>query len=317
MINYKYINITYRKGDKMIDYRLNTFLDLCNTLNYTKTAERLHITQPAVTQHIKYLEEYYNNKLFLYKNRKLLLTEAGKKLYDYIISLKINSEKVRENLFYGKFSNEFINFGATLTIGEYIMPDIIIELKKVNPSLELSLRVANTENLLKFLHEGTIDFAIIEGHFNKNDYEHFLFSKERFIGVKKKSDFKKLYKLEELYSETLIVRERGSGTREILDHILYEKNMNLDNFKEIMQIGNINAIKKLVKSGLGITFLYEKAIEKEIKEGIIEEINIENFQIEREFNFIFLKNSYHFEEYKKWFENLANINEINKDIRVI
>lgn len=291
----------------MIDYRLKTFLNLCNTLNYTRTAKELHMTQPAVTQHIQYLEEYYDIELFIYKNRKLKLTEAGEKLYDYGISLKNNSEKIKTNLRKLDFGHDEMNFGATLTIGEYIMPDLLNKLKKDNPNIKISMRVANTENLIKFLKEGIIDFAIIEGHFNKLDYEYFLFSNERFIGVRKFDENLKTYKLSELYTENLIVRERGSGTREILEQILYEENLKMDNFKEIIQIGNINAIKEMVESDLGITFLYEKAVEKEIREKELEEIKIENFNIRREFNFIFLKESYFYEEYKSWYEYFLKI----------
>lgn len=291
----------------MIDYRLNTFLNLCDTLNYTITAKNLHMTQPAVTQHIQFLEEHYKVELFIYENRKLHLTEAGKKLYDYAISLKIDSEKIEKSLMKIDFGISELKFGATLTIGEYIMPEILSVLKKENPKLNISMRVANTENLIKLLHQGVIDFAIIEGHFNKLEYEYFLFSNEKFIGVRKKSEKLNSYKLKELYTENLIVRERGSGTREILEQILYEQNLNMENFNQIMQIGNINAIKKMVENDLGITFLYEKAVEKKILDNKLEEINIENFNMTREFNFIFLKDSYFYEEYKKWYDSFIEI----------
>lgn len=297
----------------MIDYRLNTFLNLCDTLNYTITAKNLHMTQPAVTQHIQFLEEHYKVELFIYENRKLHLTEAGKKLYDYAISLKIDSEKIEKSLMKIDFGISELKFGATLTIGEYIMPEILSVLKKENPKLNISMRVANTENLIKLLHQGVIDFAIIEGHFNKLEYEYFLFSNEKFIGVRKKSEKLNSYKLKELYTENLIVRERGSGTREILEQILYEQNLNMENFNQIMQIGNINAIKKMVENDLGITFLYEKAVEKKILDNKLEEINIENFNMTREFNFIFLKDSYFYEEYKKWYDSFIEI--FNKNLK--
>lgn len=80
----------------MLDFRIYTFLELCKTLSYTKTAENLHMTQPAVTQHIKFLEEFYKNKLFLYSGRTLSLTEYGKLLYRYLVAMNSDSEKIKE-----------------------------------------------------------------------------------------------------------------------------------------------------------------------------------------------------------------------------
>ena len=82
----------------MLDFRIYTFLELCKTLSYTKTAENLHMTQPAVTQHIKFLEEFYRNKLFLYSGRTLSLTEYGKLLYRYLVAMNSDSEKIKEKI---------------------------------------------------------------------------------------------------------------------------------------------------------------------------------------------------------------------------
>lgn len=222
----------------MLDNRLKTFLHLCKTMNYTRTGEELHMTQPAVTQHIQYLEEYYNNKLFDYSNRRLELTEAGKMLYSYTIELRASSEKFEEEIRRYKDVSRELRFGATLTIGEYIMPRLLIKARRDFPDLKISMRVFNTERLLDELESANIDFALVEGHFNKKNYENFLFSDEEFIGIGAGKRYStSSLSLEDLYSEELILRERGSGTRKILEQILYEKNLSLDNFKKITEIG--------------------------------------------------------------------------------
>ncbi|MBP2026096.1 LysR family transcriptional regulator [Peptoniphilus stercorisuis] len=284
----------------MIDYRLNTFLVLCEELNYTQTAKKLHITQPNVSQHIKYLEEYYNVELFKYKNRKLTMTKDAKKLNSLIIRLKSDSKKIEYIMEEKEEEKINLNFGATLTIGEYIMPEIIknLDLNKY----KISMRVENTEALLYKLENSIIDFAMIEGHFDKSKYDTFLFSKEKFIGIGSYEN-QKNYKLEDLLSHRLIIREKGSGTREVFEHILFDNNLSTGSFKDIVEIGNMNGIQKLVSENIGISFLYERATKEFMEKKLIRELNIENLNIYREFNFVILKNN----KYKKRYFDIYNL----------
>lgn len=290
----------------MLDFRFNTFLKLCKIRNYTKTAEVLHITQPAVSQHIKYLEELYGVALFNYRGKTLSLTKAGKTLYDFVLAIQSSSDRVKLMISRPEDLNHTITFGTTLTIGEYIMPNLLIDLVWDFPSINITLFVGNTKSLLERLRDGKIDFAILEGHFNKSDYNSFLFSLENFIGVcsvnhpfaNSKVSFR------DIFNERLILREKGSGTREIFEQILYEHNTTMKSFKKIMEIGNISVIKEMVSKNLGITFLYEEAVTKELASSILKKINIKDFDVYREFNFVFLKDSLHYKEYEKWFHYL-------------
>lgn len=288
----------------MLDYRLDTFLTLCEELNYTKTAKKLHITQPNVSQHIKYLEEYYNIELFKYKNRKLSLTKEGEKLRNLIIRLNSESKKVKLMMEEKDKEKTTLNFGATLTIGEYIMPDIIknLDLDKY----KILMRVENTKALLWELQNSIIDFAIIEGHFDKSRYDTFLFSKEKFIGITSYKNNKN-YTLDDLFSERLIIREQGSGTREVFEHVFFDNNLSTESFKDILEIGNMNAIQKLVSENIGISFLYERATREFMKKKLIREINIENLNIYREFNFVVLKDNKDKKKYMEIFNLLKEM----------
>lgn len=291
----------------MIDFRINTFLTLCKVLNYTKTAKILHITQPAVTQHIKFLESKYEVKLFSYSGRDLSLTEAGKVLYNFSLAMKTSSDKILKSLPLLEVEDYNLKFGTTLTIGEYVMSPLIEDLIKKYPNIKVTMEVGNTKTLLNKLQEGKIDFTILEGHFNKSKYSSRLFSKERFIGICGPDNRLGLEEIDfdEIFTQRLIFRESGSGTREIFEKILYEQNTTMEGFKDILEIGNIPVIKNLVKKGLGITFLYEKAVEKEILNGELNEIKIKDFNIKREFNFVYLKDSLHEKEYLNWFDHFA------------
>lgn len=289
----------------MIDFRLKTFFTLSQILNYTKTAELLHITQPAVSQHVKYLEDKYNVKLFEYKGKLLSLTTEGKILFDFVAGIEASSHKVKELLSSTDMHNLKIHFGTTLTIGQYTMPNILSKLIKKFPQIKFSMDVDNTHSLLEKLKNGKIDFALLEGHFNKSDYDTILFSKEEFIGVCSPMNplSKKKISFEEMLNESLIVREEGSGSREIFEQILYENNFTMDSFKQIYEIGNISVIKNLVLNNLGVTFLYEKAVEKELNDRSLCKIDIVDFNVKREYNFVFLKYNLHSQEYITWFNH--------------
>ncbi|MEQ3306721.1 LysR family transcriptional regulator [Fusobacterium varium] len=288
----------------MLDFRIYTFLELCKTLSYTKTAEKLHMTQPAVTQHIKFLEEFYKNKLFLYSGRTLSLTEYGKLLHRYLVAMNSDSEKVREKILNLSSNNHTLNFGATLTIGEYVIPKVLRKLSSDYPEINVSISVKDTKLLLEKLENGDIEFLLVEGFFEKTKYDSFLFSKEEFVAVCSiKNRFSQgEFTFEDLLEERIIVREKGSGSRDIFEKILYDNNLSINDFNKKYEIENIKIIKEMVKNNAGITFIYKTAIEEEIKKGEITVIKLKNFHAEREFNFVFLKDSIHKQEYKNWFE---------------
>ena len=288
----------------MLDFRIYTFLELCKTLSYTKTAEKLHMTQPAVTQHIKFLEEFYKNKLFLYSGRTLSLTEYGKLLHRYLVAINSDSAKVREKILNLSSNNHTLNFGATLTIGEYVIPKVLRKLSSDYPEINVSISVKDTKLLLEKLENGDIEFLLVEGFFEKTKYDSFLFSKEEFVAVcSNKNRFSQgEFTFEDLLEERIIVREKGSGSRDIFEKILYDNNLSINDFNKKYEIENIKIIKEMVKNNAGITFIYKTAIEEEIKKGEITVIKLKNFHAEREFNFVFLKDSIHKQEYKNWFE---------------
>lgn len=295
----------------MIDFRLKTFFVLCRLLNYTKTAEILHITQPAVSQHIKFLEEKYQVKLFNYKGRDLSLTKEGELLYRFVAGIESSSQKIEEKLLAIQDSSININFGTTLTIGEYTMPHILSNLIQDYPNIHINMRVNNTKTLLEDLENGYIDFALLEGHFNKSKYNTIEFSKEEFIGVSSplNSLAYRQVDFQEIFQENLMIREEGSGSREIFEQILYENNFTIDGFNRVYEIGSINVIKNLIEKNLGITFLYENAVGNELKEGSLSRLNIRDFHIRREYNLVFLKHNLNSKEYIDWFKYFHKLQE--------
>lgn len=285
----------------MLDFRHETFLALCSCGSYTKAAEILHITQPAVSQHIKYLEEFYGCRLFDTANRKIRLTQQGELLKEFAVTVFSDSKHFKGNISSVQTDTMLFSFGATLSIGEYVMPDILSHLLIKYPEMKFHMSVSNTQSLLERLNNGELDFIIVEGLFDKSKYDATVFSLENFIPVcSSDSEFaEREVGLQELMRSRLILREHGSGTREIFENILQKNNFSLHAFDKMIEIGNMAAIKRMVSNGLGITFLFEVAGKKELEDGSLSIIKIPGFSEHREFNFVLLKDSFFRERYMK------------------
>lgn len=288
----------------MIDYRLETFLNLCETMSYTRTAQQLNITQPTVTQHIQHLEKIYKTPLFSYAHKELTLTEKGKLLRRYAISMRANSEQIDKVMREPGKARASLNFGATLTIGEYTMPPILQKYLTAYPETDISMRVNNTRVLLEALQQGQIDFAVIEGNFDRQEYDSIFFMAESFIGVCAADSPLAIgpVSLGDLTSQRLILRERGSGTRNVLETVLFAHNLNTCQFHGLLEISNFQAIKEMVRSGFGVSFMYREAARDALEKGYLAEINLMNFNVMREFSFVFLRGSVSEKRISEFFE---------------
>lgn len=268
----------------MVDYRIDTFLLLCQLMNYRKTADALGITQPAVTQQIHYLERKYGCKLFVYQNSRLQKTEEAAILEQYARAMRLQDQHLRDKL---SSTVRELKIGATKTIGDYVLKDDIRQYLS-REDHALSLIVDNTEHLLKMLDENQLDFAVIEGSFDRAMYDSQLFRKEPFVGICPADHpfAGKEVTLDELFQETIIHREAGSGTRAILEQELRGYNESLERFRRQICISSFPVILDLVKRGVGVSFVYEVLANSDPD---IAKFTIKDKSIVREFNIVYLK----------------------------
>lgn len=279
----------------MLDFRVTTFLTVCETMNYTKAAERLHITQPAVSQHIHYLEEYYNTTLFLTDHKKLVLTPQGALLFKALSTISHDTDILKVQ--FGQLDQQQIklHLGSTLTIGEFVLKNPLIHYIKSHPEVSLDYTIADTQILLQQLAHGEIDLALIEGYYQKQDFDSFLFRKESFFPVCSR-DFpfsKKRMDITELLHEPLLVREKGSGTRNVLEHYLKEYHLSISDFDKVYVINNLNVIRAAAAAGCGITFLFESVVREDLDSGTMCHLPVKGFPISHDFTFVWQKNSIH------------------------
>ena len=242
-----------------MDSKLHTFLVLCQTMNYRLAAERLHLSQPAVTKQIQALEQSLQTKLFYYDGHTLHKTEKCLLLERYAISMQYQFEELQ--LAIAEKERTLLRIGATKTIGDYVLIDAIKDYLQ-DPSHELSLVVDNTKHLLQMLDENQLDFAIIEGAFSKTKYDSYLLRMEPFVGICTKDHplCGKHIPVEALLKETIIVREEGSGTRRIFEERLLASGYELNDFSRTVSISSFVSIKALVAAGIGISFVYDSVV---------------------------------------------------------
>ena len=267
----------------MLDYRVLTFLTLYDEMNYRRTAEKLNMTQPGVTQHIHYLENYYGVKLFEYDGRTLSKTKNAQRLKKYFDSVKAEETDIRES--FTPTDTIHMTVGATKTIGEFvIVPEIRAFLQAPNHNLDLI--IDNTENLLHMLEKSQIDFAVIEGVFDKSKYGYHLFKKEAFVGVCAKDHpfAGSTVTLEEVFREDIVVRESQSGTRMLLQNAITDRGFSLDSFHRCSSVNNFSVICDLVAINKAITFAYEPIAHCR---DDLATFMVEDMQIQGEFNFVY------------------------------
>lgn len=284
----------------MLDYKIYTFLSLCKNMSFTKTADELNITQPAVSQHIKYLEEMYNTKLIEFNGKKMYVTKAGKMLFNAATTMFNDSIHLKENISLIKKERKQLSFGVTLTIGEYVIPSIVESIINKYTDTNINIKVANTKELFEDISNGKIDFALIEGYFDKSEYDYITYSVEDYIAVSGEKIV--VNSIEDLLEQKIVVREVGSGTREICEKILQVYNLKIDDFKGKVEINNIMAIKKMVEKNIGISFMYKRVVNDELKSEKLYEIKIRNLAVKHNFTFVWRKNSIYSDFYKEIFE---------------
>lgn len=279
----------------MLDLKLATFLSLCETRNYTQTASLLNITQPAVSQHIKYLENYYQTKLFYYdEKRRLHLTDKGKILQSFARTIRADSAIVLERLSAPPEKTIELKLGTVTTAGESLVPHMIAEYLKIYPDKNVSLFLGEADDLLTWLQEGRIHCCITDAYCPSNSYESEELCEVETVCVcsPKNPLAGQTVEFTELNNYSLIFRENDTNSHRNLMRILQDHNQELENFRSYIEIGTINAVKKLVMENIGISFIYRFVVQENLDNGTLAQIYIKHFSSRNFFSFAWMKNSF-------------------------
>lgn len=198
------------------------------------------------------------------------------------------------------------SFGATLSVAEFMLNEALGRFLHLHPDSRIRMQVADTKVLLSKLDSGELDFAVVEGDFPKAEYDFFVFGTEEYVAAAApdKAARYRGRQLTQMLDEPLLLREEGSGTRVILEYYLKERGLAAADFARTVEIGNIGAIKTLLKSGYGVSFLYRAAIRPEEAAGTLGVIELSDFQLRHDIMFLFPKNSNFRADYTTIFQEL-------------
>lgn len=266
---------------------LYIFLAVCREENMTKASKKLFMTQPSVTQAIKELEGYYQVNLFDRDGKRIRISDEGYKLLpiaeNIIKRFEESKEIMRGNDFYQ------IKLGASATIGTYLLDNFISKAASLK-NIEIKYFVDNTFKIEEKILKGILDIAVVEGdiHSSKINVSPFFEDELVLISSRKDSFFKnKKIEMNNLNGINFVSREDGSGTKETLDSIFFNKNISV---KNIATVNSIEAIKNLVISNVGYSIVPKISILKEYRTGLLDYYEIEDLKIIRNFKLISLKN---------------------------
>ena len=279
----------------MADRRLQVFHTVAKLLSFTKAAETLHMTQPAVTFQVRQLEEYFNTRLFDRTHNRISLTEAGKRVYEHAGKIfeqySAMENAVRELT--GEVSGVLI-IGASTTIAEYMLPALLGDFKHKYPDVNVRLKVSNTEGIVSMVENNVIDLGVVEAPVQNKNLAVELCRMDQLVAIAPPTH--PLAKLDsitpaQLLEHPYICREEGSGTREVILEYLQGVGINPNELDVIMELGSPEAIKGAVEAGIGTTVLSRATLAKELALGTLVAINL-NPSIERPFSFVHQKQKF-------------------------
>ncbi|MFR9215734.1 MAG: LysR substrate-binding domain-containing protein [Ruthenibacterium sp.] len=272
----------------MLDYRIRTFLTLYETLNYRRTGEALGLSQPAVGHQVHTLEDEYGCRLFIYDGRRLSPTPQADRLAEYARAAVYNQQQLLAAL--RADGARTVRVGATKTIGEYVAAEAFSRYAQRTQG-GFCVTVDNTETLLHMLEREELDFALVEGAFDKSRYGYALYQRAPFVGMcHAKHPFAgRTVSMEQLAGQSVVLRENGSGTRAIFERALAERGYSTAMLRRVICASSFPLIVRFVREGAGVTFAYAAVANGQ--KGI-SFFHLEGMPESREFNVVYLKGTH-------------------------
>ncbi|PLX20147.1 MAG: LysR family transcriptional regulator [Candidatus Muiribacterium halophilum] len=288
------MNITLR--------HLECFVETVKCNGVSKASEKLLISQSAVSISLNALEKIIGERLFDRSGRQLILNDVGRVFYSKAVEILERAFEL-ENMFSNFSANSgiksIIRLGASSTIGNYVIPDILLDFFKKHDDIRINMTVGNTEQIIENILNNDIDIGFIEGLCFNENIDVRIWMEDELVVFANKNLIKKMNikKTEDLKDIPWILREKGSGTRDIFER---EFPINIGELNVLSELGHSEAVKKAVKNNMGISCLSSLVVKDEIKDGLLGVIDIPDVDIKRNFYLIIRKDKYKSENLKKF-----------------
>lgn len=276
-------------------HQLHIFYTVAERGSFSAAAQALHMTQPAVTMQIQSLEDYFGTKLLIRSTKRIELTEAGHTLYPFAEqSIELIRETEQAMSSFTHMLEGRLQLGASLTIGEYVLPRMLGPFGQQYPHISIIMKVMNTTQIIEDIMNHQLNFGLVEAPVHHPDMvSEPVMEDELKLIVPTDHPLAKqdCVTLEETIAYPFILREKGSGTRQVMEQGLKRKGIDPNQIRTVMELGSNGAIKSAVEAGVGITIISPSSVKHETALGLLKVIDIEDISFKRQFYSIHLKST--------------------------
>lgn len=281
----------------MFDFRLKVFYVVANRLSFTKAAEELFISQPAVSKHIHEIEVFYKTKIFERNGIKIKLTQAGVLLLKHteeLLNIHRNIDFVLAAL--SENVKGILKIGASTTIANYVLPKYLASFRQKFPDVTISIISNNTETIENLLVESKIDIALVEGRVKRQYINYIPFAKDEIVLCTSSTNStlrKETISLKDLQKIPMVLREPGSGSLEVITSALKSVGVSISGINMDIELESTESIKSYLLSSHSFAFLSVHSVLKELKSGELKIVDVKGLDIQRSFCFITQKGDEH------------------------
>lgn len=296
---------------------LRTFIEVIDLKNISKAAEKLYITQPAVSKQLKLLENDFGSDLFKKQGREIFPTEEGRLLYKYAKSVLSEENKIYSML------KKDEKIAGTLTVytsslpADYYIQELICEFHKLHPDITYVIKKVDSDIVFKNIEEGFASFGFTGSTYKNKKVDNICIAEDEVVLIApiKRTDLMDNINASDLLAQKFILREKGSATLHIFENYLGKKKIKLSDLNVIVQAEDNEILKKFVLNDMGIAVLPLKAVENEINEGKLFVIKIDNMQLKRKLYYVYQKDRYFSGVEEKFKEFMINKFMVSKSVK--
>lgn len=276
-------------------HQLHIFYTVAEKESFSSAAQTLHMTQPAITMQVQSLEEYFGTKLFIRSTKKVELSEAGRALLPFAKrSIGLIKETDTAMSKFVHLLQGRMHLGASLTFGEYILPRLLGPFGKEYPHISISMKVMNTTEILEEILNHQLNFGMVEAPVHHADFHTESILKDELkliVPAKHPLAALEVCPMEEVLKYPFVLREQGSGTRQVMEDELKSKGIDPGEMNIVMELGSTGAVKSAVEAGLGITILSQSSVKHEVALGLLVLKDIEDIRFIRDFYSVYLNST--------------------------
>ncbi|MCC2548397.1 LysR family transcriptional regulator [Hymenobacter sp. BT175] len=278
----------------MPDFRLRVFQSVARHLSFTKAAQELFITQPAVTKHIRELERSYGQRLFERRGNRVSLTEAGRLLLSHADEVENLHQQLTDQLhsLHDQAAGR-LRLGASTTLAQYILPPLLPAFQARYPSIELTMRSGNSEHIAEALLRGQLDLGFVEGQVKNRDLHYELLLHDELVAVRRATPAgppPEPVPLAAVLEQPLVLRERGSGTLEVLEFALRAQQIKLSSLNVALYLDNTEGIKSYLEAAPNcLGFVSRRALSKEVEAGQLEIVPVQGLHLSRKLEAVWVQ----------------------------